>query len=264
MKLAILLTATVKVQVRGGNFSVEERAKMYADTLRYYSNVVGRKYPIIFLENSDYDLSGMKKEFEGKLDIEWIQLLPLEPIPFDGNKGKSYNEYLMIKEGILRSDKIKSCTHFLKITGRYAMVNIPTMIKEIEKCAEDKVFMGDIKDTNFHKWLGIKTYGHWGDSRFWVAQVDYYKKELLDCYQEMNDCVYGKWAEHYLLRMARKFKADKRFIFRFRNQVLFNGITGMRTSEELATGKYRQDSLSQRMKCQVRHLLRVLFPNFWF
>ena len=27
MKLAILLTATVKVQVVGGNFSVEERAK---------------------------------------------------------------------------------------------------------------------------------------------------------------------------------------------------------------------------------------------
>ena len=42
MKLAILLTATVKVQVVGGNFSVEERAKMYADTLRYYANVVGK------------------------------------------------------------------------------------------------------------------------------------------------------------------------------------------------------------------------------
>ena len=29
-------------------------------------------------------------------------------------------------------------------------------------------------------------------------------------------------------------------------------------------GKYRQDSLSIRIKCQVRHLLRILFPNFWF
>ena len=80
----------------------------------------------------------------------------------------------------------------------------------------------------------------------------------------MNDCEDGKWAEHYLLRMARKYKRDSRVIFRFRHQVLFNGITGMRTSDELATGKYRQDSLSIRMKCQVRHLLRILFPNFWF
>ena len=37
MKLAILLTATVKVQVVGGNFTVAERAEMYASALRYYA-----------------------------------------------------------------------------------------------------------------------------------------------------------------------------------------------------------------------------------
>lgn len=264
MKLAILLTATVKVQVVGGNFSVEERAKMYADTLRYYANVVGKKYPIVFLENSDYNLSDFKKEFDKLLDIEWIQLLPSENLPFNPAKGKSYNEYLMIKEGVLRSEKLKFCSHFLKITGRYAMVNILTMAAEIEKRAINKVFMGDIKDTNLYQWIGSKNYGHWGDSRFWVFSVDYYKTNMLNCYLEMNDCEDGKWAEHYLLRMARKYKRDSRFIFRFRHQVLFNGITGMRTSDELATGKYRQDSLSIRIKCQVRHLLRILFPNFWF
>ena len=56
MKLAILLTATVKVQVVGGNFTVEERAKMYEDTLMFYAQNIGKRYPIIFLENSDYDL----------------------------------------------------------------------------------------------------------------------------------------------------------------------------------------------------------------
>ena len=41
MKLAILLTATVKVQARGGQFSTEERAEMYASTLRYYAKKMG-------------------------------------------------------------------------------------------------------------------------------------------------------------------------------------------------------------------------------
>ena len=264
MKLAILLTATVKVQAVGGNFTMDERAQMYASTLRFYANEFGKRYPIIFLENSDYDLSNFKKEFNEKLDIEWIQLPPSEELPFDPHKGKSFNEYLMIKEGVLRSEKLKQCTHFLKITGRYAMVNILTMIKEIEHRAEDKVFMGDIKDTNLYEIIGSKNYGHWGDSRFWVAQVNFYKENLLDCYLEMNDCAEGKWAEHYLLRMARKYRKDNRFIFRFRHQVLFNGITGMRTSAELATGKFRQDSPGIRIKCQIRHLLRILFPNFWF
>ena len=264
MKLAILLTATIKVQVVGGNFTMNERANMYTSTLRFYATTFGKKYPIIFLENSDYDLSELKKEFNDKLDIEWIQLRPSENLPFNPNKGKSYNEYLMIKEGIIRSQKLKQCTHFLKITGRYAMVNIITIIKEIEKRAKNKVFMGDIKDTNLYKLIGSKTYGHWGDSRFWVAQIEYYKDYLLNCYLEMNDCEDGKWAEHYLLRMARKNKKDNRFIFRFQHQVLFNGITGMKTSAELATGKFRQDSFGMRVKSQIRYILRILFPNFWF
>ena len=264
MKLAVLLTATVKVQVVGGNFSMNERAEMYASTLKYYSKTIGKKYPIIFLENSDYDLDKFKTEFNNTLDIEWIQLRPEEGLPFNPKKGKSFNEYLMIKEGVLRSEKLKECTHFLKITGRYAMVNINTMIREIEHRASNKVFIGDIKDTKLYELIGSKNYGHWGDSRFWVFQTKYYKENMLNCYLEMDDSTEGKWAEHYLLNMARKFKHDDRFIFRFKNQVLFNGITGMRTSAELATGKYCQDSLGIRIKCQIRHLLRILFPNFWF
>jgi len=97
MKLAILLTATVKVQVISGNFSVKERAVMYSSALRYYANKIGKKYPIVFLENSDYDLSELKKEFNDKLDIEWIQLRPNEKLPFNPQKGKSFNEYLMTK-----------------------------------------------------------------------------------------------------------------------------------------------------------------------
>ena len=55
MKLAILLTATIKVQVPQGNFSAEERMQMYSSTLRYYSKVIGYRYPIVFLENGAPD-----------------------------------------------------------------------------------------------------------------------------------------------------------------------------------------------------------------
>ena len=108
MKLAILLTATVKVQVRSGQFSTEERAFMYASTLRYYAQKIGKRYPVVFCENSDYDLSEFKKEFDSQLDIEWIQLRPDSDVPFDPKKGKGFNEYLMIKESLIRSKKIKA------------------------------------------------------------------------------------------------------------------------------------------------------------
>lgn len=264
MKLAILLTATVKVQARGGQFTIDERAEMYASTLRYYAKTIGERIPIIFCENSDYDLSAFKKEFDSALNIEWIQLRPDCGLPFDKNKGKSYNEYLMIKEGVTRSYKLKECTHFMKITGRYAMLNINSVISEIERRADDKVFMGDVKDTRLYELVGSKNFGRWGDSRYWVFNISYYKENMLDCYLQMDDSVWGKWAEDFFLHLSREYRHDDRFIFRFRTQVLFNGITGMRTSEDLKAGRYRQDSIGQRIKWCVRQVMRWLFPNFWF
>lgn len=264
MQLGIVLTATIRVQVANGNFSTEERRDMYSSTLRYYATSIGKRYPIIFLENSDYDLKEMKCEFEDKLDIEWIQLPPGSGVEYRQERGKGYNEYMMVKEGLKVSNKIKKCTHFLKITGRYAMINITTMIKEIENRAEDKLFMGDIKDTRIYEIIGSKNLGHWGDSRFFVANVQYYMENMADCYQEMNDATEDHWAEHYFLRLARTNRHDKRFIFRFRNQVQFDGVSGTISSAQLANGVGRQDSLRNRIKNEVRHILRIIFPNIWF
>lgn len=44
MKLAILLTGTVKPAVIGGSFSVEERMKMYEGTLRFVTETFSEKY----------------------------------------------------------------------------------------------------------------------------------------------------------------------------------------------------------------------------
>ena len=97
-----------------------------------------------------------------------------------------------------------------------------------------------------------------------MFNISYYKENMLDCYLQMDDSVWGKWAEDFFLHLSREYRHDDRFIFRFRTQVLFNGITGMRTSEDLKAGRYRQDSIGQRIKWCIRQVMRWLFPNFWF
>ena len=124
--------------------------------------------------------------------------------------------------------------------------------------------MGDIKDTNLYERIGRTSFGHWGDSRFGVSSVKFYSENMMNCYMEMDDSREGMWAEHYMLRMARSLKHDSKFSWRFRNQVRFNGIAGMLTSRDLASGKYRQDSFSNRVKGELRHILRLLFPSWWF
>lgn len=103
MKIGLLLTATVEVAVKGGNFTNEERMKMYTDTLRFYAKTFGRKYPIVVVENSNADLSSWKYEFKDKLDLTILQFRPDNKMAFeefDSSKGKGYNEYLMIKKGV--------------------------------------------------------------------------------------------------------------------------------------------------------------------
>lgn len=262
VNLAILLTATIKVQVKGGHFTTNQRVNMYQSTLRYYSQTIGKKLPIIFLENSDYDLSVLKNEFSDLLDIEFIQFRPDSGLPFDNSKGKGFNEYLMIGCGVEKSKKIKSCTHFLKITGRYPMLNIVAICEEIERYCDDIAFMCDIKETNIFRLLGYNNDGHWGDSRFWTANIDYYKEKLIDCYKWMDDSV-GRYAEEYIYKLSVANRNDPTFIFRFKHQVRFDGFSGAVTDAKLAKGNYSYNSPLARIKYYIRSILRRIFPNLW-
>ena len=268
MKIALLLTSTVCPQVATGKFSESERMEMYHSTLQYYADTIGCDYPVVLVENSDADLTVWKEEFKESLRLEILQFVPLElqnsqrnreDYGFDNRKGKGYNEYLMIKLALERSESLKECTHFLKITGRYPMLNIREMLGEMEKRGKDKVMMCDVKDSRLYEILWGTSYGsHWGDSRFFLVAVDFYKEQLMDCYQEMDDRVYGKFAENYLYGVSRKYRKDDRFSFRFRHQVQFGG------QSEGALQDVLYISFRDIVKNKLRSVLRALFPHFWF
>ena len=268
MKIALLLTSTVCPQVATGKFSESERMEMYHSTLQYYADTIGCDYPVVLVENSDADLTVWKEEFKESLRLEILQFVPLElqnsqsnreDYGFDNRKGKGYNEYLMIKLALERSESLKECTHFLKITGRYPMLNIREMLGEMQKRGKQKAMMCDIKEFRLYEKLRGTSYGsRWGDSRFFLVAVDFYKQHLMNSYKEMDESVYGKYAEDYLYNLSCKYRKDNRFIFRYRHQVQFGGQGGAACFEE------HYDSFRNVAKNKLRRILRVLFPNIWF
>ena len=267
MKIALLLTSTVRPQVKGSNFSVEERMEMYHSTLLYYAQELGKKYPIVLVENSDVNLSSWKEEFKESLRLEILQFPPpvqnekriINDYGFDNRKGKGYNEYLMIKLGLEQSETLRGSTHFLKLTGRYPMLNIREMLKEMEGRGKDKLMMLDVKEFGLYEKLRGTSYGsRWGDSRFFLMSVDFYRKHLIDCYQEMDDRIYGNFAEDYLYRLSVKYRKNKACSFRFRHQVQFGGQSGDACFDE------HYASFKNQCKNKLRRLLRILFPNLWF
>lgn len=140
------------------------------------------------------------------------------------------------------------------------MLNIRQILSEGERKIKKKevVFIGDVKDTCIYKLFGRDTLSsHWGDSRFFIAEIKHYRDNMIDCYSEMNDYEPDKWAEHYFLRLSRKFRHDPRFQFRFTTQVRFGGVSGAASNDSY-------DSKANRIKASVRQLGRILFPNIWF
>lgn len=279
MKIAILLTSTVRPQVVSSTFSVPERMEMYRSTLQYYAKTIGKDYPIVLVENSDVDLSVWKEEFKDSLQLEILQFTPPQLLHgkndeeahlqkettetvdygFDNLKGKGYNEYLMIKLALQRSQTLLFCSHFLKITGRYPMLNIREMLGEMEKRGRDKVMMCDVKEFKLYEKLRGTSYGsRWGDSRYFLMSVDFYKNYLMDCYQEMDDRIYGKYAEDYIYQLSCKYRKDPRFCYRYHHQVQFGGQNGDVVYHE------RFDTFKCRIKNKIRRVLRVILPNVWF
>ena len=175
VRIALLLTGTVRAQVKGSNFSVEERMEMYHSTLLFYARELGKKYPIVLVENSDVNLSSWKEEFKDSLRLEILQFSPpiqnekriINDNGFDNRKGKGYNEYLMIKLGLEQSETLRRSTHFLKLTGRYPMLNIREMLKEMESRGKDKLMMLDVKEFGLYEKLRGTFYGsRWGTPVF--------------------------------------------------------------------------------------------------
>ena len=76
MQLGILLTSTITPNVKGGNFSTNERLEMYRSTLKYYADTIGKKYPILLVENSGFNLEIFQKEFSGCISLETIGFTP--------------------------------------------------------------------------------------------------------------------------------------------------------------------------------------------
>lgn len=134
-KLPLLLTASICTHgMSGACFTEKEREKMYLTTLLYYKKILPKEegYSIIFAENSDWDLTYIKTHFENipNFNIVFYSIAAKE---FDIDKGKGYNEILLMNKTIERAASIHECKGFVKATGRYPIYNIRFFIDQASK-----------------------------------------------------------------------------------------------------------------------------------
>ena len=134
--IPILLTASVDTRgMKGAKFSAEEREKMYVDTLNYYIADLGQRkeqFTLVFAENSGWEEQSLTSKLH-KADNVTVEYEALQPELFDQTKGKSYNEMLILDLVSARNDTIRKAGGFFKLTGRFPILNLYSLMKEVDK-----------------------------------------------------------------------------------------------------------------------------------
>ena len=123
--IILLLTGTVNTYNK--DFTLlndpEKRKADYIDTINHYLEAYN--YPIVFVENSDADLSG---HFTGQIKNGRLEILCFNGNNYPGEIGKGLGEMRCIKYAIHNSSFIHDDCFIFKITGRYKILNSGSFI----------------------------------------------------------------------------------------------------------------------------------------
>lgn len=269
--IPILLTATVNPQgMVGANFDPSERAEMYVDALKFY---LDKGLKVVFAENSSSVglISRILCERFGLCPDEDslfccggnLELLDVSGDEYRQDKGKGYNEVILLHKAVVSSSLIAEAKCFFKITGRLKVLNIEKLLHECEnRTSKGLVLLADCKDHKLYEWLHMPINGHAGECRYWFASAEFFEKNIAPRYAELND--YGEnmfLAEDLMLDVCRRFRGTTGCYDRFRTQARISGRGG----HNLGKGwsffySTDNDSFALKSKCAIRQILRWILP----
>ena len=128
--VCLILTATVRVEA-GMQFTARMNTdERLADYLKAFALWMAQTHvrSVLFIENSGYDLQifrSIAQEHPNK-HVEFVSFICQ---PFDGSLGKGYGEMIILQEALRRSTLLRACSHFVKVSGRYFIHNLGSLIQ---------------------------------------------------------------------------------------------------------------------------------------
>ncbi|MBE7170898.1 MAG: hypothetical protein INR73_09930 [Williamsia sp.] len=171
-KVVLLLTGTVnpnnmaftKLQ------DVESRKAQYIDAIRFWIKKVD--LPIVFVENSGYDLSHV---FEEEVASGRLQILSFQGNNYARHLGKGYGELLILEHAYKNSAIVQQADFIFKVTGRHKILNFSTFLNQYLKCPDTHLIV------NFYRFLTNC------DSRFFGFVPSFIPDYLIHYQDVVND-----------------------------------------------------------------------------
>jgi len=238
----VLLTGTIvqHPEARAVWINPRERERQYLSVLAKMAATRNNVEAVLFCENSTADLNS----FNSLISVYAKQGRTFKmfkvPMP-DGHAffGKGWGEGIIIRWA-LENIAILSCSSgFLKITGRYHIINLKRIITIIRRGLERNP---DIKfvcqSFSTAKQPKIETGFFWADS-------DFYRRYMLDVHEKVRD-EYGIFLEHVIADRLMQLK--DRFEFAILPiPLIVKGVIGVNAKEVMSRRTIFKKELKQRV-----------------
>ena len=261
MNFTLVMSASIKVNPNGlyhvSEQSLMDRQRQYAETLSFYIRQPCIK-KILFVENSNADLAYLKQLAGAR---EKVEFLSLDLNNYPGKWGKGYGEFLLLDKAV---DWLcaHSCDVMVKVTGRFPILNISSMIEEFSS-RENLSLAVDVIDHHVYDWIRSGSTGHSCRTIIFAVSTEFYKKHIYGRYASNPEAYRG--AEHFMygIWQATRNIVDEGVVYpRFHHEPRLSGYAGgVASGSFFFSGNY--DGWKNRMKRTLRQLCRWCIPWLW-
>lgn len=195
-KWIVLLTGTIRQDptALAACIAPQVREKQYQRTLEALAKSRTGVERVVFCENSDAGL----KSFEYLFDLyqEKQRVLEIYKVPMPDKQvfmGKGWGEGIIIKWVLENVRSFKEYSGFIKITGRYQVLNLKRIIEIIQRYLQTNPGLKFVCQHPINERKpSVYTDLFWSDREFYI-------KNLLDVYKEVDDNN-GVYLEHIMAR----------------------------------------------------------------
>lgn len=260
MEFPLVMTATIDTRAMP-DLSVSdtsEREGQYLDTFAFYLER-GWVKEIVFIENSGWDLSKFH-QLARQYPAVKTELISCDLNDFRRELGKSYGEMRLLDHAFDHSECITGHDAFIKVTGRFPILNFDKLLREAERRRPWELFC-DTKDHPVYDWLGNGWNGHAADTRFFIVTKAFYRNHFYGRYKELDDSK-DLWVEKLFFDVIQEECTKQPIVRRFRTELELAGKAGHRQISIIGTNNY--SGWLARGKRRIRQLGRWFFPWFWF
>ncbi|MCQ2200468.1 MAG: hypothetical protein MJZ27_00110 [Bacteroidales bacterium] len=220
MKSRMVLFLTSCINPQGMSYTVlqdiDERLRQYKNALQWY--LENTDFRILFVENSNYDISPLFKEY---IDNGRLEVLFFDGNNYDKSLGKGYGEALIIERGIRDSRIIQPDSTIIKVTGRLIAHGINRIVSSVNLNGK-RVYADWIQDLQSKDVIA--------GSQMIVAHVQFFKEYFLPKISMLNDSN-GYYFEHLLRDAIGNWKRDGHQFKEFPFSPQFEGVGGTRGDE---------------------------------